>query len=431
MQLGTGAVIGYLALGLLLLGGAGYYLGARKARALDQAGKGLHSQIGHYGGFVLLGYWVPALLVAILGALLHLTKIYSGSSLGFIVLLGGAVLGIAGLALTYVRVEPQLRARVQVERVIRIVLFVSSLISIMTTVGIVFSILFQALKFFQLVPFWEFATGTTWAPETAFLLSEGAVRGDENAAKPKFGAVPLFAGTFMITFIALMVAVPIGLLSAIYMTEYAPPRLRGAAKPILEVLAGIPTVVYGFFAAITVAPLVVRGSTWLGEHLGPLGGIFLNVSFENALTCGLVMGIMIIPFVSSLSDDVINAVPSRLKEGALALGTTQSETMTRVILPAAMPGIVSAVLLAISRALGETMIVVMAAGLRPNLSWNPLEGMTTVTVRIVSSLVGDKAFDSPETLSAFALGLSLFVLTLILNVCATIIIRRFKRKYVL
>jgi phosphate transport system permease protein len=310
-----------------------------------------------------------------------------------------------------------LRARVFVERVIRWLLVIASLVSIMTTVGIIAAILFESIRFFEIVPFTSFITGTQWAPENSFLI--GAGRGAEQAAEPMFGALPLLAGTFMITLIAMAVAVPIGLLAAIYMAEYASPRLRGVAKPVLEILAGIPTVVYGFFAAITVAPAIVEYAAMLG----------LEASFENALAPGLVMGIMIIPFISSLSDDVINAVPNSMREGSLALGTTKAETIRKVVLPAAMPGIVSAGLLGVSRALGETMIVVMAAGLRPNLSANPLEGMTTVTVRIVSALVGDQAFDSPETLSAFALGLVLFCVTLVLNVVATFIIRRFRQKY--
>ncbi len=223
----------------------------------------------------------------------------------------------------------------------------------------------------------------------------------------------------MITGIAMAVAVPIGLLSAIYMSEYASRPVRAAAKPALEILAGIPTVVYGFFAAITVAPLVVEAASRLG----------LDASYNSALAAGLVMGVMIIPFISSLSDDVISAVPQTLREGSYALGATRSETVKHVLLPAALPGVVSAFLLGISRALGETMIVVMAAGLRPNLAWNPLEDMTTVTVRIVDALTGDQAFDSPETLSAFALGLVLFVATLLLNLISTIMVRRFRQRY--
>jgi len=300
---------------------------------------------------------------------------------------------------------------------VRWLLIAAALVSILTTLGIVFSILFEAIRFFQLVSLWEFLTGTTWSPDTAFL--GGAGREGEGQAQAEFGSVPLFAGTFMITGIAMLVALPVGLLSAIYMSEYASKRVREAAKPTLEVLAGIPTVVYGFFAAITVSPLVVQ----LAEGLG------LDASYSNALAPGVVMGVMIIPFVSSLSDDVISAIPNSLREGSFALGATESETIKQVLVPAALPGIVSAFILAVSRALGETMIVVMAAGLRPNLTANPLEDMTTVTVRIVDALTGDQEFDSPETLSAFGLGLMLFIVTLVLNTVSLMVVRRFHEKY--
>ncbi len=296
-------------------------------------------------------------------------------------------------------------------------LVIASLVSIITTIGIVISILFESMKFFSHVNFFDFITGTKWSPDTAFL--EGAGRDGSNAAKPEFGSVPIFAGTFMVTLIALFVAVPVGLLSAIFMSEYATPKTRGLVKPILEILAGIPTVVYGFFAAITVSPLVVKTAEALG----------LQADYTNALSPGLVMGIMIIPFVSSLSDDVINAIPQNLREGSLALGMTRSETMKYVMIPAALPGIISAVLLALSRAIGETMIVVMAAGLRPNLTWNPLEGMTTVTVRIVDALTGDQSFDSLETLSAFGLAFVLLIVTLALNIVSSIVIRKFRKQY--
>jgi len=340
------------------------------------------------------------------------------------------VLGVIAMIWGLRRITSDFRARTAGEKIIRGTLVGSAFLSIATTVGIVASILFQAISFFRGdeaagrpgVGVWDFLSGTIWSPEAAFLQSQGSARAGESFAEPLFGAVPIFAGTFMITTIALLLAVPIGIFAAIYLSEYASDRVRKTLKPLLELLAGIPTVVYGFFAVVTVAPLVVAFFETLG---------FEAVSYQNALTCGLVMGIMIIPLVSSLSDDVIRAVPNALREGSLALGTTRAETVSRVILPAALPGIVSAVLLAISRAIGETMIVVMAASLRANLTANPLEDMTTVTVRIVSALVGDKSFDSAETLSAFALGLVLFLLTLILNVAATMIIRNFRRKYAL
>ncbi|HRM99236.1 MAG TPA: phosphate ABC transporter permease subunit PstC [Aliarcobacter cryaerophilus] len=290
------------------------------------------------------------------------------------------------------------------EKLIKYTLILAAAISILTTFGILFSILFEAIEFFQLRSFWYFLTGTIWSP---------------GVANSQFGALPIFAGTFVITIIALLVAIPIGLGSAIYMSEYASPKLRDYLKPILEILAGIPTVVYGFFAAITVAPLVVKAAAFFG----------LEATFNSALASGIVMGIMIIPLISSLSDDVIRAVPDSQRKAAFALGMTHGETIKNIVIPSAMPGIISASLLALSRALGETMIVVMAAGLRPNLSWNPLEDMTTVTVTIVNSLVGDFEFNSPETLSAFALGLVLFIVTLILNMISLSLIRKFKEKY--
>lgn len=290
------------------------------------------------------------------------------------------------------------------EKIVKFALLFAAILSILTTFGILFSILFEAIEFFKLRSFWYFLTGTQWTPGTA---------------GSQFGALPIFAGTFVITVIALLVAIPIGLGSAIYMSEYASPKLRDYLKPILEILAGIPTVVYGFFAAITVAPLVVKVAAFFG----------LEATFNSALASGIVMGIMIIPLISSLSDDVIRAVPDSQRKAAFALGMTHGETIKNIVIPSAMPGIISASLLALSRALGETMIVVMAAGLRPNLSWNPLEDMTTVTVTIVNSLVGDFEFNSPETLSAFALGLMLFIVTLILNMISLSMIRKFKEKY--
>jgi len=290
------------------------------------------------------------------------------------------------------------------EQLIKLALITASVIAILTTFGILFSILFEAIEFFQMRSFWYFITGTEWSP---------------GVTGSKFGAVPIFAGTFVITIIALLVAIPIGLGSAVYMSEYASPRLRDYLKPILEVLAGIPTVVYGFFAAITVAPFIVKAAAVFG----------LEATFNSALASGVVMGIMIIPVISSLSDDVIRSVPDSQRKAAYGLGMTHGEVIKNIVLPSAMPGIISASLLGLSKALGETMIVVMAAGLRPNISWNPLEDMTTVTVTIVNSLVGDFEFNSPETLSAFALGLVLFVVTLILNMISLSLIRKFKEKY--
>jgi phosphate transport system permease protein len=401
--------------GLIPLACMAFFLGRRKALVQETQGHKLHSQPGFYGWFAFVWMAIPPLALSIVLAGLHIAGLASVPT----PILVSACLGLAAASLivSLSRIQPGLRARNNVEKVIRWLLFTASAISIMTTIGIVLSIIFEAIKFFNMVGLWQFITGTTWSPDAAFLA--GAGRTGEEAAKAEFGSLPIFAGTFMITFIAMLVAIPVGLLSAIYMSEYASKTIREIAKPILEILAGIPTVVFGFFAAITVSPLIVRAAESVG----------LEAAYTNALAPGLVMGIMIIPFISSLSDDIINSIPQSLREGSYALGTTKSETIKQVLLPAALPGIVSAFLLGVSRALGETMIVVMAAGLRPNLTWNPLEGMTTVTVRIVDALTGDTAFDSAETLSAFGLGLALLLVTLMLNIISTIIIRRFKQQY--
>lgn len=455
------------ALLLLILGlaGFGYHLGTRRALASASASAaGLHSLPGYYGYYVaiwcalpalaLVGLWLafeprivqwlvvgslpadvrdlpperlglmlsdirnlaragivsrePDAIVAQAAAdylrLLHLSRI----AMAVIAL----ALGIAGLTFARQKIVPRLRARNQVEAVMRSFLLLSSMIAILTTIGIVFSLVFEAGRFFLKVPPSQFLFGLEWSPQIA--LRPGQVGGSGL-----FGAVPLFAGTLLISAIALSVAMPVGLFSAIYMAEYAHPRVRAVVKPLLEILAGIPTVVYGFFAALTVAPFF--------RDLG--GNIGIPISSESALAAGLVMGVMIIPFVSSLSDDVISAVPRAMREGSYGLGATQSETITRVILPAALPGIVGGFLLAASRAIGETMIVVMAAGLSANLTINPLEAVTTVTVQIATLLVGDQEFDSAKTLSAFALGLVLFFVTLALNVIALHIVKKYREQY--
>lgn len=302
--------------------------------------------------------------------------------------------------------------RQRIELLIKIFLISCSCLAIFTTIGIVLSVLFESIRFFQHVPFFDFVFGLEWSPQTA-------IRSDQVGSSGAFGAVPLFAGTFLITVIAMLIAVPFGLMSAIYLSEYASPHVRAWAKPLLEILAGIPTVVYGFFAALTVAPMIRNAA----ENIG------FDVSSESALAAGVVMGIMILPFVSSLSDDVINAVPQAMRDGSYAVGATRSETIRKVILPAALPGIVGSILLAVSRAIGETMIVVMAAGLSANLTANPFESVTTVTVQIVTLLVGDQEFDSPKTLAAFALGLVLFIITLVLNVIALRVVRKYKEQY--
>ena len=302
--------------------------------------------------------------------------------------------------------------RVKVETVVKWSLFSCSLIAILTTIGIVLSVLFESIRFFNLVPISEFLFGLHWSPQTS-------IRADQVASAGSFGSVPLFVGTLQISLMAMCIAVPVGLMSAIYLSEYASPRIRNIFKPLLEILAGIPTVVYGFFAALTVGPALRQ----LAENMG------LAASSESLLAAGLIMGLMIIPFISSLSDDVINAVPQSMRDGSLALGATQSETVRKVVIPAALPGIVSSILLAVSRAIGETMIVVMAAGLAANLTMNPLESVTTVTVQIVTLLVGDQEFDSAKTLAAFALGLMLFLVTLVLNIIAFLVVKRYREQY--
>jgi phosphate transport system permease protein len=329
---------------------------------------------------------------------------------GLIGLVLGAIIAFAGGALAYTRVRSDFRARTRVERIVMLTLLLASLIAVLTTIGIVASLLFESSLFFQQVPAANFLFGTRWSPQAAG-------RGDVTA----LGAVALFWGTIFIgAIIAMIVAVPIGLMSAIYLTQYADPRVRAWVKPILEILAGIPTVVYGFFAALTVAPMVRDFGLSLGVS---------NATSESVLAAGLVMGIMIIPFVSSMADDAITAVPHAMRDGSLAMGATKSETIRRVLLPAALPGVVGGVLLAVSRAIGETMIVVMAAGLAANLTANPFASVTTVTVQIVQLLAGDQSFDSALTLSAFALGLVLFIITFALNIVALRVVKRYREAY--
>ena len=340
----------------------------------------------------------------------HFIRLQSASAeaLWFVVI----SLSVGTGAWGFTRIKASQRARNTVERFVMLCLMLCASIAIFTTMGIVFSVLFESLRFFQAVSVQDFLLGLRWSPQTA-------IRADQVGSSGAFGTVPLFVGTLLISFIAMIVAVPIGLQSAIYLSEYASPRFRAIVKPLIEILAGIPTVVYGFFASLSVAPLI--------RDAGGLVG--LDVASESALAAGLVMGIMIIPFVSSLSDDVIHAVPQSLRDGAYALGATRSETVRRVIIPAALPGIVGGVLLAVPRAIGETMIVVMAAGLAANLTLNPLKAVTTVTVQMVTLLTGDQEFDSPKTLAAFALGLLLFLVTLILNVIALHVVRKYREQY--
>ena len=325
----------------------------------------------------------------------------------------GAVLccALLGLIVT-ARQKPSVNARDQVQFFMVSIFFISALIAILTTAAIIFSLFFESLRFFNLYNVFDFIFGLHWSPNVA-------IRTDQVASEGSFGMIPVLLGTLLISFIAMCVAIPIGLYSAIYLAEFAPSKVRDYIKPTLEILAGIPTVVYGYFAALTAAPFL--------RDIGAFVG--LDVSSESALAAGLVMGIMIIPFISSLSDDVIRAVPQSLRDGSMGLGATKAETVYRVIIPAAFPGLVGSILLAVSRAIGETMIVVMAAGLSAKLTVNPLESVTTVTVQIVSLLTGDTEFDNIKTLSAFGLGISLFFFTLILNIIALTVSRRLAENY--
>ena len=343
-------------------------------------------------------------------ALEHNAMQDTASWIGAIVAL---TLAVGGALLAFSRTHLRTRARNNVERVVRWLLMAASTIAILTTVGIVFSMLFETLNFFKAVSPSSFFFGTVWDPRFAAAGSSGE--------EGQFGLIPLLAGTLYIALVAMLFAVPIGLMAAVYMAEYATPRVRSVVKPLLEVLAGIPTIVYGFFALVTVGP-------FLRDISQAIAG-FTFIQAQSVLTAGIVMGIMLIPFVSSLSDDIITAVPKAMRDGSLGLGATKSETVKRVVLPAALPGIVGALLLTASRAIGETMIVVLAAGVAANLTLNPFEAMTTMTVKIVNQLTGDLEFTSPQTLVAFALGMTLFVLTLGMNVFALYIVRKYREQY--
>ncbi|HEU0310218.1 MAG TPA: phosphate ABC transporter permease subunit PstC [Sphingomicrobium sp.] len=346
----------------------------------------------------------------------ELAPVYAAATSRNAAMGGGIALVIAqlGAFLSMRRINVDFRARSGVERWAMGLLISASLIAILTTLGIVLSLLFESLRFFEMVSPVEFLFGTTWSPQTA-------IRADQVGSSGAFGSIPLFWGTaFIGAIIAMIVAIPLGLMSAIFLTQYSPPKLRSWLKPLLEILAGVPTVVYGYFAALTVAPVI--------RDFGIAIGI-TSASSESALAAGLVMGIMIIPFVSSMADDSIAAVPQAMRDGSLALGATKSETIKKVLLPAALPGVVGGVLLAVSRAIGETMIVVMAAGLAANMTINPFESVTTVTTQIVQLLTGDQEFDSAKTLAAFALGLLLFAITLVLNLIALRFVRKYREAY--
>jgi phosphate transport system permease protein len=328
-------------------------------------------------------------------------------------------------AIIYYKVTPQLRARNQFEKIVLYLLVVSAAIAILTTMGIIASVLIESIEFFKQISIFEFLFGTHWSPQIA-------IREDQVGGSGAFGALPLFWGTLFISLIAMVIAVPLGLSSAIYLSEYAKSSVRNIVKPFLEILAGVPTVVYGFFAAITIGPLFRDFGNYLRDigynlDIEIIAGI--TVSTESALAAGVVMGMMIVPFVLSLSDDVLSAVPRAMRDGSTALGATQSETVKRVLIPAALPGIVGSFLLAVSRAIGETMIVLMAAGVAAKMTANPLDSVTTVTVQIVTLLTGDQEFDSVKTLAAFALALGLFTTTLLLNILALKIVRKYREQY--
>jgi len=416
--------IGIVLLALAVFSAATYALARRRAIA-GMAGTRPHSLPGYHAAFVALWTGVPALLL-LAGLLLFGERLRDGvietyaPALALVVALAGALWALP-------KVRPDFRARNGVDLWIRGLLMACSAVAVLTTLGILLSLLFESLRFFDVVSPIEFLFGTRWSPQIA-------LRADQTGSSGAFGAVPLFVGTFLIMLIAMAVAAPIGLFSAIYLSEYAGPRTRAWVKPAMEILAGVPTVVYGFFAALTVGPAFRSAFNGLGAMLvgGPLDGLgqhLSQVQNQMALVAGSVMGIMLIPFVSSLSDDIINAVPQSLRDGSYAMGATKSETVKRILLPAALPGIAGALLLAVSRAIGETMIVTMAAGLQPRLTLNPLETVTTVTVQIVTLLTGDQEFDSPKTLAAFGLGLTLFGVTLILNVIALSIVQRYREQY--
>ncbi len=457
-------MLGFLFLVILMASVLGYILNRQTARRLARSGQRLHSLSGFHGAFAVCLSGLPALVFALLWLLLDDTvieaivmhrltvdqtgalsageisllkseirsiaggkvfgtpepwKLDAGASLANLastarLALFGAVLAIlvVGIAVAQTKVVPAFRARQSVERVMSGFMVFCSLVAIVTTLGIVASLVYESLRFFERVPLAEFLFGLNWEPQIP-------IRADQVAGTGAFGWIPVLVGTLVITIVALAVAIPIGIYSAIYLNEFATPRVRAVAKPLLELLAGVPTVVYGFFAILVVAPALRAAGTALG----------IDVSPNTALAAGGVMGIMLIPFISSFTDDALNAVPRSLRDGSLALGATRGETVTKVLFPAAIPGIVGGILLAVSRAIGETMIVVMAAGLIATLTVNPLNSVTTVTVQIVTLLIGDTEFDNPKTLAAFALGLMLFLVTLGLNVIALRIVQKYRELY--
>jgi phosphate transport system permease protein len=458
-------MIGYILLVLLALSVAGYFYGRKRAWAVVEGReRELHSRPNYHGAYVAAWVGIPSILLVLIWLFLHgnvidqllLASLPPGTLDGldkgqvslllsqikavaagnvfteptptitaaaeryahwqaiarYAMIVAALSIALAALYLTSQHISPQFRARHATERVMSGFMLACSLIAILTTLGIVLSLLFEALRFFDRVSPFEFFFGLRWEPQIP--IREGQV-----TAGGAFGAIPVFTGTLLISAIAMLVAIPVGLYSAIYLTEYAHPKFRAVVKPLLELLAGIPTVVYGFFAVLVVAPAMRNFGDMIGVPIAP----------NSALAAGSVMGIMIIPFVSSLSDDAIAAVPRSMRDGSYAMGATKGETITKVLLPAALPGIMGGILLAVSRAIGETMIVVMAAGIIASLTANPLQPVTTVTVQIVTLLIGDVEFDNPKTLAAFALGLVLFLVTLALNVFALHIVRKYRERY--
>lgn len=458
-------MFGYLILTILAFTLVAYYVGSSAGRKFAGVpANQTHSRPAYHGAFVAVWVGVPALVLALLWVALQqpiidrllisslptaLTQGATPAELSLLLseikniaagqvfseplpevraaaetyqrwqdiarwamLTAGVAVMILGLVIARSRLAPRFRARTNVERFTTGAIIFCSIVAILTTVGIISSLVYESLEFFRRVPLHEFIFGLRWEPQMA-------IREDQVAGAGAFGVIPVFVGTLLIATIAMAVAVPIGIFTAIYLVEYADDRLRKVVKPVLEVLAGIPSVVYGFFAVLTVAPAVRSAGSALGIAMSP----------NSALVAGAVMGIMIIPFISSLSDDALRAVPRTMRDGSLAMGATRAETMRKVLLPAAIPGIMGGILLGLSRAIGETMIVVMAAGLIATLTINPLDSVTTVTVQIVTMLVGDTAFDSPKTLAAFALGLMLFLVTLTLNIIALRIVQKFREQY--
>ena len=458
----------YSVLILFVLSFIGFYLGKRKSIKLSQNIK-LASLPSYYGYLAMLYILIPTLiawfvllvgenfvlekylflilkefLISMSGSevqlfFIKIKNLSEGASFGnesdlellgaqkiiqfknlFLLLTYLVIFLVTAIALYLVnkKISPTFKSQRDVEKIVNLFIQLCSYIAILITVGIFLSLVFETINFFGYVNPLDFLFGINWNPNKAFVIDSSDVI-DKDILKDAFGIIPLMTGTLLVAFLAMLVSIPLGLMSAIYLAEYAPKRIRDISKPVIEILAGIPTVVYGFFAALVVAPKIAD----LGEYIG------LDVSSESALAAGLTMGVMIIPFVSSLSDDVIGAVPQSLRDGSYALGATKSETIIKVILPSALPGIIGSFLLAISRAIGETMIVVMAASLQANLTINPLEPTTTITTQIVTALTGDTEFDNPKTLVAFALGLTLFFATLLLNYFALRTVKKYREQY--